>query len=214
MRFRDVVLAELDKLRTLPAVVTSAVLTVLVTVGLAGLVAPVESGLRAVEYGQAGVVLLGVLAVGGEYADGQVRTTLLSVPRRGLLLAGKGVAYLVVASLTAVSAVGGVAAVLPGVGVGPAAGAVVYLVLVGFFAHAVATLTRDVVGALVAVLTLVLLVSPLLAAVTRVAEYLPGRVGAQLYRTTAADVPGAAVLCAWVVVAGAVAAAAFVRRDA
>src|SRR5690606_9310 len=111
MRFTDVTAAELDKLRTLPA----AALTVAGTVVTAALVAAalaaraveeasaasaVDVAVRTVPLAQAGLVLLGALPVGHEYAGRQIQATLAAVPDRRLLLAAKSVAALVAAGLT------------------------------------------------------------------------------------------------------------------
>ncbi|WP_433271607.1 hypothetical protein ACQPZF_12900 [Actinosynnema sp. CS-041913] len=234
---RNVVAAELGKLRTLPAAPITMVSTALGTTGLAVVLAAQTpgTGLHAIRYGQIGFILLGVLAAASEYSGGQIRTTLAGVPSRTLLMAGKTIAYSMFAALTAVvtvvaSAVAAQAVVgRHGVPVsdffaaqhlGPLLGAAAYLVLIGLLAHAVAFLTRNLVAALVSVLTLVLVVSPLLMAMTPLAGYLPDQAGATLYLTdpVATDVltsvQGAGVLGAWVALALVVAVVVFTRRDA
>jgi ABC-2 type transport system permease protein len=207
----NVVAAELDKLRTLPAAALAAVGTTVVGVALAaaltasaaaahGAAVPTtdvpitDIMARAVPFVQTGLILLGVLPVSHELAGSQLRTTLAAVPRRGLLLVGKTVATLVVTALTAAATVGGLlgaatvtayltgAPVAPGgIDAEPVLGAVAYLVLVGLLSHAVTLLLRGLVPALVGTLGLVLIVSPLLATLTEHARWLPDRAAAQLY---------------------------------
>ena len=238
-----VIAAELDKLRTLPAAVLAALGTTVVGVALAvaltaaahGTAVPAtevsitDTMVRAVPFVQTGLILLGVLPVAHELAGSQLRTTLAAVPRRGLLLAGKTVATLVATAVTAAATVGGLlgaatvtayltgAPVAPGgVDAGPVLGAVAYLVLVGLFSHAITLLVRGLVPALVGTLSLVLIVSPLLATLTEHARWLPDRAAAQLY-APADDVltgtTGTLVTLAWIAVVGAGAAVRFVRRD-
>lgn len=250
---RNVVLAELGKLRTLPATAATIAVTVLGTTGLAIAFAAATlgragdltsrfeassalgTGLHVIRYGQIGLILLGILTAAGEYSGGQIRTTLAGVPGRALLLTGKTIAYSVyavpTASLTVAASSVAAQATLGGHGVpvsdffaaenlGPPLGAAAYLVLIGLLAYAVAVLVRDLVGALVMMLTLVLAVSPLLTAMTPAAAYLPDQAGARLYQTTPV-VPevltaaqGAAVMGAWIVLALSAAAVAFTKRDA
>jgi ABC-type transport system involved in multi-copper enzyme maturation permease subunit len=67
---------------------------------------PVATGAQIVDNSVAGAVLaqlligaLGVLVVTGEYSSGLIRATLAAVPRRGLVLAGKGMVFGAVAFL-------------------------------------------------------------------------------------------------------------------
>jgi ABC-2 type transport system permease protein len=199
-----VTLAELGKLRTLPAVAITIACTVLGTMGCtvafaAAFAQPVP---HAVRYGQCGLILLGVLAAATEYSGHQIRTTLACVPGRLLLLTGKTIAYLTAATLTALTTVltsGFAAHGTLDVAVtefGYLLGATGDLVLIGLLAFAVAVLTRSLVGALVTMLTLVFAVSPLLATMTPLARYLPGQTAG------------------WTVLVLAAAAVTFTKRDA
>lgn len=178
----NLIAAELLKLRTLPAVVATAIGTA-VAVAVLSRVADAE----AMRYGQAGFILLGVLAAASEYSGRQIQTTLTSAPGRTSLAAAKIVAHLIAAALTAVVVV-------------PFVDSSAHYVMISALAHAVALLVRDMVVALVVMLTLVFVAPPLLGMVTALARFLPDR--------------GGAVLAAWVVLATAVATIAFVRRDA
>ena len=221
MTFGNVTVAELGKLWTLRAVPATVAATVLCGGGLAALFArlsPVDAGLRVVPYCQIGVIVLGVVTAASEYDGSQIRTTLTSVPHRAMLLGGKLIAYLVVAAGTALATV--LAAALGSHGapvqVWLMLGAAGYLVLIGLLAGAVAVLVRNFVATLVLVLIVVLVVSPALAAVTRLAAYLPDRAGTVLYQSNGilTLVQGAAVLGTWLAMLLSAAAVSFTTRDA
>src|ERR1700761_8364440 len=139
---------------------------------------PAPGSLTGVEFGQAAVAILAVLAISGEYTSGMIRTTLTAMPRRTIVLAAKA---LVVAALALVAGVVGVGAsllagrlLLPGHGFtaahgfaplsladGPvlraAAGSVLYLVLIGLLSLGVATAVREPAVAIGLVLALLYL---------------------------------------------------------
>jgi ABC-2 type transport system permease protein len=125
---------------------------------------PAKISLAGVDLGQVIVVLLAVLAVGGEYGTGMIRVTLAATPRRLTMLAAKAVVvtgWAVAAG--AVAVLGSVLAgrlILPGRGLsaangyvlvslgnGPdlraAAGSVLYLALTALLALGVTTAVRD-----------------------------------------------------------------------
>jgi hypothetical protein len=237
--FLNAVAAELVKLRTLPATLITVASTVASTTVLAvafasgrarlgGSASAAESALRTVEYGQIGLIVLGILTVATEYGGSQIRTTLTAVPGRTLLMAGKAVAYVVVASLTALPAIGVpllAAHLVPGMSwagehAGALWGAGAYLVLIGLLGYAVAALVRDLIAALVSALAIVLVVPPLLAGVTTLADHLPSLAGMRMYAVGPAlaqgltPVQGALTLAAWLALALVAAVALFVRRDA
>jgi hypothetical protein len=173
--------AEVAKLITLPSLsvtvaLTWAVTALLRTAGPAG---------GAVPYSQVGVLVLGVLAAGHEYqGGGQIRATLLAVPRRPLLLAAKTVALVVTAGPVVF-----VAALLAG-----EPGATGGLLLDLLLAAGVATIVRHPVGATAVVLTAYEMVVPL--------------VRAGLPDVALPPAP------AWVIAVGVAAAATFCHRDA
>jgi ABC-2 type transport system permease protein len=128
--------------------------------------------------GQAVVAIVAVLAVGGEYATGMIRTTLAAMPRRATVLAAKA------AVVTAVTLAAGTLAVLgsvlagrlilPGHGYTPAngypvlslangtvlraaTGTVLYLALIALLSLGVAAAVRDAAVAIGAVLGLLYL---------------------------------------------------------
>jgi hypothetical protein len=193
----NVVLAELSKLRTLP--ITG--FTVAGIFAITGLLTAADRSVDFVAYVQAGFVLLGIIPVAHEHVGRQFSTTLIAVPARGRLLAGKTVAAAITIALTAVPTV------LLG-GSDRPVGAAAYLTFIGLFAYVVAVVVRQLIPALVGTLCLVLIVSPLLADDAR---WLPGQAAAELYRGSATA--GALAALAWLVGIGGVATAAFFRRD-
>jgi ABC-2 type transport system permease protein len=201
-------------------------------------------GLSGVQLGQAGVALLAVLAIGGEYNGGTIRATLVAMPGRARVLAAKAA---VIAALTAAAAVVGVLGslvvgrlVLPGHGFDPAhghhllslsdgpvlravAGSVLYLVLVGLLALGVGAAVRDPTPAVAVVLGLLYL-SPLLARLSAdpdwqllVRRLSPMDAGLAVQTTTTGLMDpwlGLGVLAAWAAAALLVGGAVLRLRDA
>jgi ABC-2 type transport system permease protein len=186
----DALHAEWTKLRTISGpswlLLAAAVLTVAVSAAAvgathcqAGLQCPVDTtklSLTGIEFGQAVVAILAVLAVCNEYSTGMIRVTLAAMPRRWTVLAAKAaiIAGLVLAA-GAVAVVGSVLAgqlILPGhgftaargfhpisLGYGPtlraASGSVLYLALIALLSLGIAAIVRDSavsIGAVLAVL--------------------------------------------------------------
>ncbi|QRN79814.1 MAG: ABC transporter permease [Nocardiopsis sp. BM-2018] len=226
--------AELVKLVTLPAARATVLGTIAVSAGMAALTADPEHGpadaastvFGLIVFLQVGTVLLGVLTTASEYAGGQIRTTLAATPRRGVLLAAKSAACLMVSALTGAVAVGTAltsawlvteGSLLGGASPWRLVGAAVYLSLLGLLAHLVAVVARALLPPLVGVLALVLIVSPLLGGLTEHARWLPDRAGQPLYLPGADTVftpwTGPLVLCGWLLAVGAVAALLFTHRD-
>src|SRR6266542_4664559 len=52
---------------------------------------PAKVSLTGIEFGQAVVAILAVLAISGEYSSGMIRVTLAAMPRRTTVLAAKAV---------------------------------------------------------------------------------------------------------------------------
>jgi hypothetical protein len=185
---------------------------------------------QGVAFCQAGLIALGVLAVGTEYAGCQIVTTLATIPNRTLLLVGKATAYLIGAAAMAAAAIGaGLAAawaILAGWGatavdwgpVWPMVGAAVYLVAMGLLAFAVATLLRSLIAPLVGMSSLVFVVSPLLTGIGQYGHWLPDQAGALLYGqgdgTARTPVAGALVLAGWIAAVMLAAGVRFFRHDA
>jgi len=128
--------------------------------------------------GQAVVAIVAVLAVGGEYATGMIRTTLAAMPRRTTLLAAKaGVVTAVTLAAGTLAVLGSLLAgrlILPGHGYTPAngypvlsladgtvlraaAGTMLYLALIALLSLGIATTVRDAAVAIGVVLGLLYL---------------------------------------------------------
>ncbi|RMI45200.1 ABC transporter permease [Streptomyces triticirhizae] len=205
---------------------------------------PADLAFDAAPLGVVGAVVLGVLAVSGEYrtnspgAGGgrQLTTTLVAVPRRSAVLAAKavvlvalvaaGAAVTLAASLTlARPALGDAAgAHEPGALVGRAVGVALYWALMALLALAVTVLARGPVLPLVWFLVngSVVSFSALLAKVTPVARLLPDLAGLRLFADASsiavddplAPLPGGLVMAAWAAALLGVAAFVLHRRDA
>lgn len=211
--------AELIKLGTLPALRLTALLTWAATVLLAfasGAAArrgePVAADLVLAPLGwtQAGFVVLGVLASASEYQGGQIRTALTAVPRRFALQGAKTLALAAgtvpVAAVAAAASVAVARAPLADV-FGTAAAATGYLTLTTLLASAAATLVRQPVPAVGALLGCYFVAGPLLRARTGYDAYLPDTAALDPARGTVATV-------VWTLAALGVAAVTFHRRDA
>ena len=221
---RDPLHAEWTKLRTVagPAWLLAGTIAATVAVGAAataaarcpsGTACPVDTtklSLTGVQFGQAIVAVLAVLAISGEYSTGMIRITLAAMPRRSAVLAAKAVliAALVLAA-GAIAVAGSVLAgriLLPGHGFtaahgfpleslayGPtlraAAGSVLYLVLIALLSLGIATVVRDTAVATGVVLGLLYLSPVILPAVTnpvwshRLERYAPMNAGLTIQHT-------------------------------
>jgi ABC-2 type transport system permease protein len=190
--------AEWTKLRTVsgPAwlLLGIAALTIAVSTAAAGathcpqnLTCPVDTtklSLTGIQFGQAVVAILAVLAFGNEYSTGMIRVTLAAMPRRHVVFAAKAIliAGLVLVAGT-VAVFGSVLAghlILPGHGFtaargfhpvwlsyGPtlraACGSVLYLALIALMSLGVAVIVRDSAVAIGTVLALLYLFPIVLA---------------------------------------------------
>jgi ABC-2 type transport system permease protein len=229
--------AEWTKLRTepavrwlLPGIVAATTLASLLAIAAAHCRGggcgfdPAALSLTGVQLGQALVVLLAVLAIGGEQGSGLLRTTFTAAPRRTRVLAAKAV---LTGGLTlaagAVAVLGCLAAgraILPGNGIavpspvdGPtlraAVGSVLYLVLIGLLALGVAAAIRDSAVSAGVVFALLYTVPLLAAAISdpelqrTLRRFAPMTAGLAVQATTGLDdLPigpwaGLAVLAAW-----------------
>ena len=197
--------AEWTKLRTAPGTTWLLAATIVLTVAVstaataatrcpAGAACPVDPArlsLTGVEFGQAVVAILAVLAISTEYTTGMIRTTLAAMPRRAAVLAAKAaVTTGPVLAAAAVAVAGSLLAgrlILPGHGFtaargfpllsladGPvlraAAGSVLYLALIALLSLGVATVVRDPAVAIGIVLGLLYLF-PIVAAVAASADW-------------------------------------------
>lgn len=183
--------AELLKILTLP----SLAWTVALTLASTGLLrwASGTAGALPLMYTQAGFLILGVLAVSSEHeGGGQIRTTLLAMPRRLPLLAAKAVTLTLAALPMAVAA-----ALI--CGQGPRV--IGYLVLTTLLAGAITVVIRHPVPAVLTLLLVYYVASPLLRG--DLEGWVPGDPG-----DAGAAVP------VWALAAAVTAAVTFARRDA
>lgn len=189
-------------------------------------------GFETAGFGQPFVILLAALIAGTEYLDGQLRTTLLAIPRRGRVLAAKfllvGVLSFVVgfvaigASVLVEHAALGVHAMRPaeftigmawnllGVGVNYA--------LIGLLAAGVTIVARTYVVALIVLVPLVLGVTISLVGAIPALKFLPDLAGIQLLMSYPGvglldPIPGGTVMALWTALACGAAAALFRIRD-
>lgn len=204
--------AELRKLLTLPSLRWTAVLTWAGTALLAyayGVTQPRgdAAGLAPLGYAQAGFLVLGVLTAAAEYqAGGQIRTTLIAMPRR---LPLQGAKDLTLAAVTLpVAAATAAISTLPAGGGTWTPAATAYLTLTTLLAAAVTGIVRQALPGVVLLLGLYFIAGPLLRA-----RY--GAVAAYLPDTAALDpARGAAATITWTLAALVLAAVTFARRDA
>ncbi|MDT0345768.1 ABC transporter permease subunit [Streptomyces litchfieldiae] len=208
---KDLVLAELIKIRTVRSTVWTLAATVLTgaVVGvLAGLsyrnaypdMTPAEQAdydpllpsLYGLTLAQLALVVFGVLAVGGEFSGGTIRSSLLAVPSRGRFLAAKLLAVAVpacaVALLTAAATFGTAQVALGPHGAALAEGRTLraiaagwlYLTLMCLFAAGLSALLRGTTRALAVLLPLLFLGSQGLGNVPvarTVLQFLPDQAG-------------------------------------
>lgn len=186
--------AEWTKLRTTPGPAWSLLACVVLTAALSALAAATAGcpdpgcvqdigkvSFTGIQLGQAVVVVLAVLVIGGEYGTGMIQTTLTAIPRRITALTAKAVVLTAVVLVAgAVAVLGCLAAgglILPGNGFTPlslsdgpalraAGGSVLYLALVGLLSLGVATVVREsatAIGLVLGVLYLFPIITSLVA---------------------------------------------------
>jgi ABC-2 type transport system permease protein len=196
--------AEWTKLRTVPGTIWLLLAVVALTVALSALAAsgascpaagcnqdPAKVSLTGIQFGQAAVAILAVLAISGEYSSGMIGVTLMALPRRASVLAAK--ATVVSGLAVAAGTVAVLASLLAGrvilagngftaahgfqalsLADGPvlraAAGSVLYLGLIALLSLGVATVVRDSATAIGVVLALLYLF-PVIAAVVADADW-------------------------------------------
>lgn len=148
------------------------------------------------------LAVLGALAITGEYSTGQIRSTLVSVPRRTPALAAKAVVLAAVAAFTTL--VGVVLSVLvsmpwhdeldvtidlsDGETLRILGGVPLFIAAIALFAFAIGALVRNSPGALGIVLGLMLVVENVIAAIPlaffdRIEPFMPSTAGSRLIST-------------------------------
>ncbi|MFF2023614.1 ABC transporter permease subunit [Streptomyces sp. NPDC058171] len=205
-----------------------------------GLVDPVFASTYGLTLAQLAVVVFAVLAVGGEYATGTVRVSLVATPGRSRYYAGKLGAVTALLSVVCLVTVAtafaaGQAALGPwGIGWGDrdtyrtAVGSWLYLMLIGWFAFGVVTVVRRPALAMGVLLPLLFLGSQGLGNLPQLQEamqFLPDSAGSFIMHLAGPPEDpafpraygpwtGTAILAGWAVVALAAGYAALRRRDA
>lgn len=198
----------------------------------------VSATLQGYYLGQLLVGALGVLFVSGEYSTGMIRSTFAAVPARTPVLLAKAIVFTVAAAVTmiVVSVVAFLAAQAlighyrtgyslsdPGA-LRVVLGTGIYLTTVGLIGGALAWIVRSTPGSLVAYFALVLVLPVLFGNVLGtwgkdIAQYLPSEAGRSFVSGmrephTLGPWTGLAVLLAWTIALGLIAAVQLRRRDA
>ncbi|MDP1876907.1 MAG: ABC transporter permease [Actinomycetota bacterium] len=183
------------------------------------------------------VLLLGIIAMTGEYRHMTITSTFLAAPRRGRVVLAKGVTYAVLGAAIAVVSVAWCTLVAFAVLIGREhapitagmVGSILFGVALGLAIYAVVgvsvgALIKNQVAAIVIAILWVMLVEPLLSVfVSGIGKWLPGgALNAAMNVTTQADLTaadvlpvwgGAVLLLAYAVVFATVASLTTVRRD-
>src|SRR5262249_30491586 len=111
--FAGVLRSEFTKIRSVRSTYWTLLALVIVTVGFGVLASygathgehgpgfdPTQRSLGGLYISQLVIGVLGVLVISSEYSTGMIRTTLTTMPRRGLMIAAKGLVFAVVAFVT------------------------------------------------------------------------------------------------------------------
>ncbi|WP_435920756.1 ABC transporter permease [Paenibacillus sp. DYY-L-2] len=238
--------AELNKLVTLPLtrltllgsfIVNFLLAAAFTSVGLqdaTGTQSILEIGLAPMGYLQAGFIILGILAACSEYTGGQIRTTLITMPWRGLQLSTKHLALAVITVPAAlIIAASGVlytyirmrdsaAGFEIDTMIEAVAGATSYLTLTTLLSAATGALFRRTTTALVVLLGYYFVVSPLIRNfLPRLTQYFPDTAGAYMYMPPIPDetnvltpLQGTGILISWTLIFISAAIVFYRRRDA
>jgi ABC-2 type transport system permease protein len=214
----NVVRSEWTKLRTVRSTYWTAIAAVVATVGIAVLGASeyvhnfdprnlegfdaANFVLQGLYVAQIALGALGVLTITGEYATGMIRTTLTSVPQRRVVIAVKGLVYLVamlvIGEIVSFATFGigqailhlkhaGVSLSDPGV-LRVVIGGGLYLTSVGLLAFALGTLVRRTAGALASFFGVLFLPSALIDLLPNswradAIKFAPANAGTQILNT-------------------------------
>jgi len=216
--FSDVLRAEWTKARSVPSTMWTLLVVTVLGIGLSALISAVAANHYAKSslsdkltwdptsisnagfgIAQLAIGVLGILLITSEYSSGSIRSTLAAVPRRGRLLAAKGVVILVL-SFVVVEILAFVAFFIgqalisghaPTATLGQSGvvrsliGAGLYGALLGMMGLALGTIIRSAAGA-IAVLVAILYVLPGIAAALpasiehTVQEYWPTQAGSEI----------------------------------
>ena len=162
-----------------------------------------------------GCILLGVMTATGEYSGRQVATTCTAMPRRFPVAVAKALTATVVLTVTAMLTAGGVRLLVPE-GEWALPRVVAHLAAMGLLGYAIGLVARQLIASLTTALVLLVVAGPVLRPYTKLATWLPGSVGADLFVPDPvhplAESVGA--LVGWVLGFWVIAAVVWARRDA
>lgn len=258
--FGHVLLSEWTKIRSVRSTIWSLTILVVLTIGITGLItgltaaqwSKLDPGSRAQllanpvsgfldvgrTFGQLAIIVLGVLIISSEYSTGVIRSSLLAVPRRIPMLAGKGLVFaaivLVVGEIVMFASFFLGAAILHShvpVSLGDrnvtraVVGGGLYLTVLGLFAMAIGALIRHTAGAITGTIAFVIVLEPLSQLIPgtwgdHIHDYLPTAAGALIMQTSRethqvlSSWQGFGVFCLWTAVLLTGAGILLVRRDA
>jgi ABC-2 type transport system permease protein len=207
-----ILVAELEKLVTLPMVwltlmgtfilnlVLAAAFTSASLQGAAGTQSILKIGLASMGYLQAGFMILGIIATCSEYTGGQIRTTLTTIPWRGFQLSTKYLALAIVTiPMAFIIAASGVlyafimmreTALVIEIDdiIKTLVGATGYLTLTTLLSAAIGVLLRRTIPALVVLLGHYFIASPLLRNyLPSIKNYFPDTAGFYMYMPPFSD---------------------------
>lgn len=244
--------AELYKLISLPSIWLILICTLLVNIILVTAFAStglqeatgtsrsiLDIALTSMSFLQAGFIVLGISATCSEYNGGQIRTTLTTIPWRGLQLSMKHLA-LAILSIPMTFIIMGSGMLYASMMMGDAAtpvesnsiintltGATGYLTLTTLLSAATGALLRRTTPALVMLLSYYFIVSPLLKefipsiAHVDIENYFPDTAGSYMYTFSSPDkanaltpIQGASILLLWTLVLISLAIVLYRKRDA
>lgn len=211
-KITQILRAELDKLVTLPLIwrtlmgtfivnlVLAAAFTSVGLQGAAGTQSILNIGLASMGYLQAGFIILGIIATCSEYTGGQIRTTLATIPWRGIQLSMKHLALAIITVPAAfIIAASGVlytfmmmrdtaAWIETDTMIKALAGATGYLTLTTLLSAAIGALIRRTTPALVVLLGYYFIVSPLTRDfLPSIKKYFPDTAGYYMYMPLSSD---------------------------
>ena len=254
--FLGAVRSEITKIRSVRSTYWTLLALVVVTVGFGALASwgavahghtgpgfdATQQSLSGLYISQLIMGVLGVLVITAEYSTGMIRTTLMTMPRRGTMIAAKAVVFTVVAFVTGLIASFGsfflgqalmsshhVSATLSQPHVLRAVvGGALFLTACGVLAFGIGLLLRNTAGAISTVVGLLFVVSILVNFLPQswqnhVDKWIPAIAGTQIWRTVTSPGPnpqvftpwaGFAVLCGYAVIALIAGVILFRKRDA
>lgn len=238
--------AEMEKLVTLPLIrlnlmgtfilnlVLAAAFTSAGLQGALGTQSILNIGLASMGYLQAGFIILGILATCSEYTGGQIRTTLTTMPWRGIQLFSKHLALAVITiPVVFIIAASGIlytfmmmrdTAVVIEIDtmIKTLVGATGYLTLTTLLSAAIGALLRRTTPALVVLIGYYFVVSPLSRDfLSRFKNYFPDTAGSYMYMPSFSDeinaltpMQGTGILMLWTLIFITVAIVFYRKRDA